>query len=66
MPGSGVVDVNRHNLVARRHAIAQMGGGKIECVMEYLHLVFNLGLLVGLLVDGLLYIVVEIAKRYGP
>ncbi len=64
--GRGSVDVHGHNLVTWGHAVAQVGGGEVESVVENLHFVLHLGFLLGLLVDGLFDVFVKVAQRDCP
>ena len=59
----GVVDVDGHEFVAGRHAVAQVGRREVECVPEYLHLVFYGLFFVLKCVDGFFEIGVEVAHR---
>ena len=54
-------NVHGHNLVAGLHAVAQMGGGEIKGIMEYLHFRLHRTFLGIHLIYGLLQILVEVA-----
>ena len=64
MAGGGL-EVYGGDFVARGHALAGLGGLEVECVLEDLDFVLNLAA-VGRLVDGLLYVVVNLLDGEFP